>query len=407
MMNDSSVGAQFNVRHELVRAYLRENDLGALLAYSPPAEHKWMQTGHVAYLSGWANHDRIVESVVVVPVAGPVVLLLTGMDYMLEQIADVSPIQDVRLVQPIDPNAIAAHRKGQGHGPRDFVAETRAILDDAGAGGKGVGVVGIGSMPVPFFESLSDGLGDQLRRVDDIVSEIRTIKSPDEVQFMREAARLSDLGFETMLRVARPGMRGIEIVAEMERVVRREGADHAKYWMASGPPSQWADSRLDLKPHERVLQNADLMASCSYVVYKGYWCHGHRTGALGRPCGELSDIYAVVREAQDAGLLRLKPGVSVAEVGATIRDIGAHYNFDMPGSRYGHGIGLDYSEQPVPLNDTNQRQLESGMTVVVHSVFTLPESGKMFVALGDVCHITPDGPEFLMDFSRDLFLAGE
>ena len=201
-------------------------------------------------------------------------------------------------------------------------------------------------------------------------------------------------------------MRGVEILAEMERVVRREGADHAKYWMASGAAPDWADSRLDLKAHERVLEDGDLMSSCSYVVYKGYWCHGQRTGTLGKPCSELADIYAGVREAQDAGLARMKPGAPIGEVGATIRDIGATHQFDMLGARFGHGIGLDYSEQPVPLNDTNEATFEADMTVVVHSVFTLGGSGKMFVPLGDVCRITPDGPEFLMDFTRDLFLAG-
>ena len=261
-------------------------------------------------------------------------------------------------------------------------------------------------MPAPFYEALRSGLGDRLERVDDVVGELRAVKSSAELALLREAAKLSDLGFEKMLEVARPGMRGIEILAEMERVVRREGADHAKYWMASGPPPDWDDSRLDLKPHERVLQAGDLMAACSYVVYTGYWCHGQRTGTLLRSCERLAETYAVARRAQDAGLAKLRPGASVAEVGATIRDIGAAHRFDMPGARYGHGIGMDYSEQPVPLNDANERTFEAGMTVVIHSAFHLPGSGKMFVPLGDVCHVAPGGGELLMGFTRDLFVAG-
>ena len=98
MTNYPPAAEQFSRRHECVRAFLRENNLGALIAYSPPAEHKWTQTGHVAYLSGWANHDRIVESVVVVPVTGPAVLLLTGMDFMLEQIRGRVPCTRGKLV---------------------------------------------------------------------------------------------------------------------------------------------------------------------------------------------------------------------------------------------------------------------------------------------------------------------
>ena len=69
-MNGTISAQEYESRHERVREFLRERDLGALFVYSPPAEHKWGQTAHVAYLSGWSNHDRIVDSVVVVPVSG-------------------------------------------------------------------------------------------------------------------------------------------------------------------------------------------------------------------------------------------------------------------------------------------------------------------------------------------------
>ena len=68
-------------------------------------------------------------------------------------------------------------------------------------------------------------------------------------------------------------------------------------------------------------------------------------------------------------------------------------------------MGLDYSEQPVPLNDANQTRWQAGTTAVIHSVFGLP-GGKMFVPLGDLCHVTDDGPELLMDFQRTPFVAG-
>ena len=49
---------EFEQRWTRVQGFLQEQDLGGLLAYSPPEEHKWGQTGHVSYLSGWDNHDR-------------------------------------------------------------------------------------------------------------------------------------------------------------------------------------------------------------------------------------------------------------------------------------------------------------------------------------------------------------
>ena len=396
-------------RFKRVRAFLEEKGLGGLLAYSPAAEHKWGQTGHVSYLTGWANHDRIVDSAVVIPVEGRPALLFAGLPFMLEQIPDVSPIEDVRLVQAVDPNAVAIARpKGAppGTGLRSFAAEARAVLHENEVFEKGIGVVGINNMPVPFYEALAKELGDDLRRVDDVVAEMRAVKSPAEMELMKHAAHLGDLGFEEMVKVARPGMSGIEIVAEMERAARREGADHAKYWMASGPDTTWEDTHLDIKPHERVLSEGDLMAVCSYIVYRGYWSHGQRTGTLGRPSEHLEEIGTIAREAQDAGIAAMKPGARAGDIAKAVREKASESGWSLQGGRVGHGIGLDYSEIPVPA-ETNDRILQPGMTVVLHSSFSLPGSGKMFVPLGDQLHLTADGPEFLMEFPRTLFLAGQ
>ena len=217
--------------------------------------------------------------------------------------AEVSPIEDLRIVSGIDPNAVAIDRKAKNVGViGDFASETLAILEENGLADKPVGVVGIENLATPFYEFLSSQFGDKLKRVPDIVARLRSVKSPAEVERMRLAAQLSDLGFETMLKAARPGMSGVELVAEMERAVRGAGADIVKYWMASGPAPDWADSRIDIKPHERELQVGDL--------------------------------------------------------------------------------------------------------AVIQACFKLPGSGKMFIPLGDVCHVTPEGPEFLMEFQRTLFVAG-
>jgi Xaa-Pro aminopeptidase len=222
---------------------------------------------------------------------------------------------------------------------------------------------------------------------------------------MRKAAQLSDLGFETLVKTAKPGIRGIEVVAEMEHVIRREGADLAKYWIASGPAPDWSDVKLEVKPHMRVLQAGDLMAACSYVVYNGYWCHGQRTGVLGEPCAELERICAITREAQEAGLEVMKPGTPVGHIARAVRQKAAESGWEIEGGRIGHGMGLDYSESP-GLNESNGMPLEADTTAVVHATFSLPGSGKMFVPLGDVCHVTEDGPELLMSFQREPFVAG-
>jgi Xaa-Pro aminopeptidase len=395
-------------RYAKIRSFLDANELGALIAYSPPAANMWGQTGHVAYLSGWGDLGRTVDSAVVVPLEGPPTLLYAGMPFMEEAIADVSPIKDVRLVQAVDPNAVAVARpigNAVTQGPRSFAANTREILQERKIFFKGIGVVGINNMSLPFFEALSQELGENLYRVDDIIAELRSVKTSDELELMRHAAHLGDLGFKAMMEISRPGMRGIEIIAEMERAARKEGADHVKFWMASGPPTTWEDSKMDMKPHERVLEDGDFMQVCSYIVYRGYWSHGQRTGTLRRPSEYLEEISTIARNGQDAGIAVMKPNISAGSIATAVREKVAESGWNLQGGRVGHGCGLDYSEIPIPSEGSNHL-LQIGNTIILHSAFSLPDSGKLFVPLGDQLHLTLDGPEFLMKFPRTLFLAG-
>jgi Xaa-Pro aminopeptidase len=114
---------------------------------------------------------------------------------------------------------------------------------------------------------------------------------------------------------------------------------------------------------------------------------------------------AVSLSAQDAGVARLRPGQPAGGVAAAVRESAAEHGWELQGGRVGHGIGLDYSEREIPA-ESNESTLKAGMTIVVHSAFSLPGSGKLFVPLGDVCHLTGDGPELLMEFPRTPFVAG-
>ena len=58
------------------------------------------------------------------------------------------------------------------------------------------------------------------------------------------------------------------------------------------------------------------------------------------------------------------------------------------------------------LAESSDELLQAGMTFVVHAAYDLPDSGAMFVPLGDVCHVTSQGPELLMEFPRTPFIAG-
>lgn len=398
--------SEFRWRVEKVRDFVKGNSLDGLLAYSGPRAHMWYQTGHVGWLTNWANRDRIPDSVVLVPAEGDPVLLFSGLPFMLSQIKEVSWMKDLRIVRSADPKAVAIAPGSKTAGEtRDFAGEVAVILDERGLGEKPVGLVGIENMPVPFYEALLKGLGaNRLTVVEDIIAELRAVKSPNEIKLMRRAAELSDLGYETFIKVAKPGMPGIEAIAEAERAVRAQGGEDVLYWIANVPDGHWDESIIDVKATPRILNYGDQIAMCSYVTYKGYWAHCHRCGSLGREAEEMKRIWEPGFEAQCAAVDKMRPGTPVSEVVRAARLVAEKHGYALPGGRIGHGIGVDYGEQPF-LSEANQTPLRKGNVAIVHTAFSLPGKGTILIPVGDLCHVTDDGPELLYNFPRRPFLA--
>ena len=398
--------SEFRSRISRVQHFVREKGLGGLLVYSSPRAHMWHQTGHVSWLTNWANRDRIPDSVVLVPAEGEPVLLFSGLEFMIPQIREVSWMEDIRNVRSFDPNAVAIQSGSKEvEQVRDFSVETIRILDERRIGKNPVGLVGIENMPVPFYESLVTGFGgDRLQVVEDIVAKLRSVKSAGEIKLLRKAASLSDLGYETFVKKAKAGMPGIQAIAETEKTVREQGTEEVLYWIANVPDGRWHESIVDIKPTPRTLRSGDELMMCSYVVYHGYWAHAHRCGSIGREAEEMKRMWEPAFEAHCAAVEKIKPGVPVSEVVRAAGSVAEKYGYTLHGGRIGHGIGMDYGERPF-LSEDNPSLLAEGNVVIVHTVFTEPESRRMLIPAGDLCHVTQNGPELLYNFPRRPFLA--
>lgn len=126
-------------------------------------------------------------------------------------------------------------------------------------------------------------------------------------------------------------MWGYEVVAEMERAVRAQGADFVKYWMASGPGEGWNNNLPDLRPHARKLQAGDQIISASYVVFQGYWAHGMRAGALARPSPQQKRIYPAALGVQQAIFDVMKPGIPIARLVEAAEQAAQAYGYALQG----------------------------------------------------------------------------
>src|SRR5699024_2071260 len=134
--------------------------------------------------------------------------------------------------------------------------------------------------------------------------------------------------------------------------------------------------------------------------YNGYCADICRTIVAGEPAAEFVTIYNIVKEAQKAASEAIKVGVPCEQIDQVARDILTEYGYgDYFIHRIGHGIGLDYHEDPYMVTG-NERKLEVGMTFSNEPGIYIP--GKWGVRIEDIIAVTKDGAEIFNDSPREL-----
>lgn len=240
--------------------------------------------------------------------------------------------------------------------------------------------------------------GAKIEPVQGALNQLRNIKAADEIENMRRAAQLADLGVRIGAQALREGVSELEVLAEIEYQLKKAGAAR----MAFSTIVLFGTNSAD--PHgeagQRKLKSGDLALFDLGVVYNGYCSDITRTFAYKTISPEQRQIYNAVLQAQLAALSLCKPGTVIAEM-----DKIAHDSIDAAGygqyfsHRIGHGLGIDVHEFP-SLHALNQGQLQAGMTFTVEPGIYIPGQGG--VRIEDDVLITDSGCEILTSFPNEL-----
>jgi Xaa-Pro aminopeptidase len=238
----------------------------------------------------------------------------------------------------------------------------------------------------------------RLREAPPLVEQARMVKDEEEIACLRSAALLGAGLFDRALEVIRPGVREAEVAAEMEYVARKAGAQAMSFTtiVASGERSAL--------PHGRASQAAIPAQSfvvCDFgVILSGYCSDMTRTVYVGRPSAEAREIYQAVRQAQQAAVDAVKPGVSVSNV-----DRAARKSLQKSGlAKYfthstGHGVGLEIHEAP-RLAAGQKETLQPGMVITIEPGVYVP--GKWGVRIEDMVVVTERGCDVLTPASKEF-----
>ena len=242
--------------------------------------------------------------------------------------------------------------------------------------------------------------GIALKDAPSIVERARMVKDSDELQLIRAAVGLGAKLFERALEVLRPGVKEVEVAAEMELAARRGGAEEMSF------PTIIASGARSALPHGRASGQAIAPGGfvvCDFgVILSGYCSDQTRTVWVGPIPEDARRAYEAVREAQQAASDAVRPGVPTGEIDAAARKVLRKAGL----ARYfthstGHGVGLEIHEVP-RVADGQREILQPGMVITIEPGVYFP--GKWGVRIEDMVAVTAGGCEVLTPTSKD-FLA--
>ena len=352
------------------RASIRERiagaDVDALLVQALP---------NIRYLSGFSG-----SAGVLLIRSDPPDVFFTDFRYQTQVSAELDPTIEVRIETERLMKVVREHLAEQGAARVAFEREQLSYKD---------------------WSEWSESMGPALVPAAEWVEETRMVKSPTEIEAIRRACQVADATFETMMGEVRPGISERELAARLDLELSGLGAERPAFEtiVAFGERSALPHAR----PGPRELRAGDVVLFDFGAVVDGYVSDITRTVSCGAPPARMSEVYAVVLDAQEAALAGIAAGMTGPEADALARDVIEAAGFGAQfGHSLGHGIGLEVHEAP-RLGRKSVDRLASGMTVTVEPGVYLEGIGG--VRIEDDALIGEGGVEVLSSAPKNDLLV--
>lgn len=281
---------EFDERKQRTIAALNKRNLDGLLMFRQESMY---------YLTGYDSFGYVFFQCLYLGADGRFMLLTRAPD--LRQARHTSVLKDIRIWVDQD-NA-------------DPAIELRTILDELGCKGHRLGVeydaYGLTARNGKMLEAALNGFCE-LTDASDLVSRLRVVKSPAELEYVRKAAELADLALDEAHRLARPGADEGDILAAMQGVIFSGGGDYPgnEFIIGSGK-----DALLcRYKSGRRKLAHEDQLTLEWAGAYRHYHAAMMRTIPIGGATDRHKQMHTVALEAMGACMTALKPGRPIGKV---------------------------------------------------------------------------------------------
>ena len=287
--------------------------------------------------------------------------------------------------------------------PFDVVVD---LLDRRGLANKRIGVEKSAYFTLPkSLEVLEAGLPNAtIVDASSLVNWVRTVKSPAEMRYIREAAVLTDLGMQAGFEAIEVGRRENEVAAAILHAMTKGtpeigGFDGFSVMMPTGAEfartyhTSWSD-----QPYRK-----DTSTGFEFTGNRHHYSAPlARTVYLGTPPDDLLKAASIMIEGLDALVSGLKAGMTGEEGERIWREVAIRQGVDKE-ARIGYGVGLNYppgwSEQTISLRPGSKQILEENMTI--HCIPSLM-LGNWGLEISETVVIGEDRSEALSKLPRDV-----
>ncbi|MFQ5648549.1 MAG: M24 family metallopeptidase [bacterium] len=263
--------------------------------------------------------------------------------------------------------------------------------------------VEVAHLPVKSFFHLKKILPNvKLLAAENLVEKIASIKEPAEIENIRRAGGICQSIFREVCSVSKPGMRELELSAEISYRAMRAGSERDPFEpiVASGKRSAL--------PHgistSKVLETGDLVIVDFGATINGYAADFTRTVVLGELTKKYEEMARVVLQALCAAESAARPGMSGKQLDQVARDSIEQEGYgDYFQHSLGHGLGLNVHAMP-RISEQSEDALEVGQVITLEPGVYVPEVGG--VRIEDDFYLTEPGLENLTPCDREVVCVG-
>lgn len=229
-----------------------------------------------------------------------------------------------------------------------------------------IGLVGRTSIPITFYEYMRKHLpGYKFVDATDYIDNIKVIKSPEEIELIKETARLQDEAMEHVRKSIRPGRRDYEIFAEAQYAMAIRGSSRQLVLVGSNPQGVVIRWQVHHFQNRMIREGDQINVLIETNGPGGFYTEIGRVFSLGKPAQALVDAMGSAIEAQKVSLSLLKPGANPKDLWDANNEFLQKRDYLPERRLYAHGQGYDLVERPLIRFDEPMK-IQAGMNLTVH-----------------------------------------